>query len=608
VDYNNDFINDNFQADGDSDNDGILNYLDINFPGRTDTNADGKDDRFDMDLDGIVNMLDLDSDNDGITDVMEAGGVDVNGDGKIDNYSDTDGDGFSQNVDANNTGARISGTGLGLNDLDNDGKGCAVDLDSDNDGIPDVVEALGVDGNFDGRQDGFVDANTDGLNDNFINATALIRTGIDINSDGRADSYPYKNFDNDKRANPYDIDADMDGIVDVFEAGFTDSNNDGFIDGAISADGWNTARHGVALNLRNSDTRGNADYLDIDADDDGIPDNVEGQTTLGYILPSYLDNDSDGLDNSYDNTGSFGGRGVFLSDKDMDAIPDYRDLDTDADGQLDIIEGNDFNSNGSGLDDNTTLTLADTDGDGLDNRFDSLNSVTNIRGTSFKMGNGGSYAGDATPGTRSPVQQTLLAQSDRDWRSVGYVLNVQFLNFKGNAQKDIVTLNWDIITSEMIDRFEIERSTDNIRFDKISEINGSFALNVIKHFILNDDISTVSRTFIYYKLKVITIAGESKYSDVVVIKKAMGQLPPTVYPNPATEQVMVRCYAEKDEEISIQLFDKIGRMVLSESFNAKKGMNEFVIENLSQFAAGVYSLHFKQAGKSFTIKLIIQKK
>ena len=56
VDNNNDYINDNFQADGDSDNDGIPNYLDTTFPGRVDSNGDGVDDRFDADKDGIINM------------------------------------------------------------------------------------------------------------------------------------------------------------------------------------------------------------------------------------------------------------------------------------------------------------------------------------------------------------------------------------------------------------------------------------------------------------------------------------------------------------------------------------------------------------------------
>ncbi len=37
---------------------------------------------------------------------------------------------------------------------------------------------------------------------------------------------------------------------------------------------------------RDSDGDGRPDHLDIDKDNDGITDNVEAQTTAGYIAPS----------------------------------------------------------------------------------------------------------------------------------------------------------------------------------------------------------------------------------------------------------------------------------------------------------------------------------
>ena len=62
VNNNNDYINDNFQADGDSDNDGIPNYPMRPSPVGSTRNSDGVDDRFDTDLDGRINaMIDLDS-------------------------------------------------------------------------------------------------------------------------------------------------------------------------------------------------------------------------------------------------------------------------------------------------------------------------------------------------------------------------------------------------------------------------------------------------------------------------------------------------------------------------------------------------------------------
>ncbi|MEP6711893.1 MAG: T9SS type A sorting domain-containing protein [Ferruginibacter sp.] len=609
VDNNGDFINDNFQADGDSDGDGILNYLDIDFPGRIDSNGDGVDDRFDADLDGKINMLDLDSDNDGIPDVVEAGGADANGDGKIDNFSDTDGDGLSQNADANNTGAYNSGMGLGAVDDDGDGVLNEFDLDSDNDGIPDVVEVGGADVDKNGKLDGFVDVNGDGLSDNAINATALLKTGADVNNDGRADSYPFKNMDNDKRANPYDIDSDGDGIVDVIEAGFPDANFDGFIDGARSADGWNTAKHGAALNLRNTDGRGNPDYLDIDSDDDGIPDNIEGQSTAGYKFPSYADSDNDGLDNAYDLApfaASFGGTGIFVYDHDGDAIPDYRDLDTDSDGVPDIVEGNDFNRNGI-ADDNVTLTFLDTDGDGLDNRFDSLNSVIDIRGTSYNMGTGGSTAGDAMPGSRSPVQQTLAIQPDRDWRYAGYLLNVQLLGFSATTiNNNSVYLNWRIITTQSLNRFEIERSTDNRTFVKVGTVTEAVSLNEAQSFSLNDDIGSLNNEVIFYRLKIIATNGQIKYSNVLLVRKSnTNQAKPTLQPNPAADYTSIHFYTAKDNDATVRLIDNLGKTVLIQKQKISKGNNSVLLAGLARFSDGAYSVQIILQDEVITQKLII---
>ena len=392
---------------------------------RVDINADGVNDNSDKDLDGLPNQYDRDSDNDGIPDVVESYGVDTNGDGIIDNFTETDYDGFSQNVDANNSGVNGSGTGLGAPDLDGDGIPNYLDTDSDNDGIPDVIEAGGVDAANNGIVDNFVDVNADGMSDNNFAASALLISGVDVSPvDGRGDNWPNKNIDRDFRPNAYDVDSDGDGIVDVIESGLPDTDLNGIVDGVITpgGNGWSTAVSALgSLGLRNTDGNGNHDYLDIDSDNDGIPDNIEGQSTANYRLPTLTDVDGDGLTLPYDNVpAGFSGTGIAVYDHDVDGTPDYRDLDTDADGLADIVEGNDFNLNGI-PDDNVTLTGLDTDGDGLDNRFDSLTSVLNIKGTSYRMGNLGSFTGDAAPGSRTTVQRTMISQTDRDWRFTSFV-------------------------------------------------------------------------------------------------------------------------------------------------------------------------------------------
>jgi hypothetical protein len=105
----------------------------------------------DFDEDGVINMLDLDSDNDGIYDLFEAGHgqADANNDGVIDGASPA----FGTNglFDLVETVADNAVLNYVLADSDSDGNIDAQELDADNDGCFDVAEAGFRDGNMDGE-------------------------------------------------------------------------------------------------------------------------------------------------------------------------------------------------------------------------------------------------------------------------------------------------------------------------------------------------------------------------------------------------------------------------------------------------------------------------
>jgi hypothetical protein len=611
VDNNIDGVDDRFDAGADADNDTRPNYLDTDFTFDgpfLDANTDGVNDRYDRDLDGIINQYDLDSDNDGVPDVVESYGADSNGDAIIDGYTDADNDGFASNLDVSAGGVAASGVGLGAVDLDGDGVPNYMDLDSDNDGIPDVVESAGNYVPNDGKISGFADVNKDGIADN-LDLSPILRTGvaIDLNTNGRALDFPYKNLDRDLRPNAYDADADGDGIPDVTESGLTDANTDGIADGTLGIDGWSDTVDGLAsLGLRNSDGAGNDNYLDIDADDDGIPDNIEGLSTASYQLPTTTDADGDGLMAPYDNTASFSGSGIIPYDWDTDLSPDYVDLDTDGDGALDVCEGNDWNFNNS-CDEPKTLLGVDTDGDGLDNRFDSLNSVTNIKGTSYKMGNFGNYTGDATPGTKATVQKLTIGQIDRDWRFVGVVLPIQFLNFTANLFQNTTTLNWSLIAEQPLDKFEIERSVDNITFVKIGELSADVTLNSIKSFVTTDDIKGLESTIFYYRINVIGKTGLTRKSKTILVKKGDVKADIIVNPTVANAYTNVRIKADAVGFATLRLVDNYGKILHQQKVTINKGDNYVTLDNLDKFQSGVYSILVNLENKLLSEKLIISR-
>jgi hypothetical protein len=135
--------------------------------------------------------------------------------------------------------------------------------------------------------------------------------------------------DGDGSPNNLDIDSDNDGILDSIE-GTLDTDGDGILD-----------------------------RLDIDSDNDGITDNVEAQSTAGYIAPTGNDTDNDGLDDAYDAVdGITGSLGLTPVNTDGTDNADYRDLNSDNDLFADIAERGDGQP--------TSITSnTDTDKDGL---------------------------------------------------------------------------------------------------------------------------------------------------------------------------------------------------------------------------------------------------
>ena len=187
IDRDNDGIVDAFDAD--SDNDGITDIIEaqgINIAlSGIDANLDGLDDVFtspitpiDSDNDGVLDYLDLDSDNDGVYDLFEAGHTQLDSDlnGTIDNSSTSVG--MNGLVDALETVADNFILNYTVSDLDADTIFSYLDHDSDGDDCTDVIEA------------GYTDAD----NDDFIGSSPVTvnEQGIVI---GITDGYTIPNSD-----------------------------------------------------------------------------------------------------------------------------------------------------------------------------------------------------------------------------------------------------------------------------------------------------------------------------------------------------------------------------------------------------------------------------
>ena len=554
IDDDNDGITDVNESGGydpfdDCDNDGIANYRDAT-PGCTtpagnnqwgkpyqalawsDCNGDGINDFFDFDRDGTLNEQDLDADNDGLLDVTEAR---PGGDPFLlvsnGQITGTDADGNGLLSSADNGDNNPFANGLRAQDFDRDGLPNFLDLDSDGDGITDITEALGM---FDNNG---------------------IASGTDTDGDGILS----ESFGNNSAA--------------------TVDNIEGF--------------GGKGITLLDSDHDGYPNCYDIDSDNDGISDNVEGQPTCSMRLPSGNDCNANGEDDSYDISGcgactkTTGGINPF--DKDFDTVPDYLDTDTDNDGALDINEG-------SGITGNFVVDFTDVDKDGLIGQFDNFNIITatsnftnNVGHKEF--GNNGDYNGPLPTGSVSKLPKSLAGScdvQDRDWRST-QILPLNIIDFNGTENNQQVALKWKVLNEKEVQKYVVERSTDGNQF---SAIGFETALNTNSAtYSFVDNIEGVNASKVFYRIKQENKNGSAYRTHIISFGK--GDLSVNhvrLFPNPVHDFVTVYFYSNEKQRATINIYSLEGKQIQSQMQLIEKGYQSITINHLENLPQGAYLL------------------
>ncbi len=342
----------------------------------------------DTDKDGIIDALDLDDDNDGISTLLE----EKIGTSSL--LSDTDDDGLS---DVDEIGPNTD------KPLDTDGDGIinALDTDDDDDALETITELLL------GTNPLLADSDGDGLSDS-DEIGDLMDQPLDADTDGTIDALDTKdNLDQDGdglsdaleaqlNTDPTKTDTDGDGISDAKEVGLnTDQPLDSDMDGVINvldivddsdsdSDSLTDAQEEKLASNPNKE----------DSDGDGINDNEE----IGNNIDDPLDTDADGIlnlnDADDDNDGLTTlyeieiGTNPLAKDTDGDGVNDKDELgqgenaliDTDNDGKINPVDNDDDND---GLSTLIELSLgsdplnSDTDMDGISDAIEVGEDTTN---------------------------------------------------------------------------------------------------------------------------------------------------------------------------------------------------------------------------------------
>ena len=322
--------------------------------------------------------------------------------------ADSDGDGISDGADNCPT---VANPDQANNDGDSMGDVC--DADDDNDGVADAADNCSR--NFNADQ---VDTDGDGVGD----ACDPTPTG-DADHDGvdnAIDNCPavanpdQSNTDGDTEGDICDADDDSDGVTDADEtaAGSDPLNAASKPEVCDGVD--NDLNEGIDEGFTNTDGDSQADCVDEDDDNDGVPD---ANDAFPLDASESVDTDSDGIGNNAD-TDDDGDQQLDADEgacgsNTLDA--DSRSPDADGDQSPDCVDADDDNDGVGDANDNCPLTAnadqGDNDNDGLGNLCDPTPGAS----CSFE-----SLRADvqAAPGLNEGQRNSLLQKLEAAQRSI----------------------------------------------------------------------------------------------------------------------------------------------------------------------------------------------
>ncbi len=192
----------------------------------------------------------------------------------------------------------------------------------------------------------------------------------------------------------------------------------------------------------------------------------------------------------------------------------------------------------------------------------------------------------------------------------GYVLiswgtiPVELASFTTEAINGVVILKWQTATETNNQGFEIERSLDNINFNKIGFVSGFGSTTEPKSYSYSDQ--SVENGNNYYRLKQIDYDGSYVYSVILKVdfKVFNSYVLEQNYPNPFNPTTVIKYSTPEVSKVMLKLFNLLGEEVAT-LVNEEKVAGNYTVEfNAATLPSGVYFYRI-QAGDFIQIKRML---
>jgi len=178
-------------------------------------------------------------------------------------------------------------------------------------------------------------------------------------------------------------------------------------------------------------------------------------------------------------------------------------------------------------------------------------------------------------------------------------LPITLIDFTVNKTTEGNLLNWT--TSEEVnnDYFEVRKSIDGINFVTIGVVQGNNNTSSLSNYSFVD--GSVSNGTVYYQLIQFDKDGNQSESELVFIGTPLLEKI-EVYPNPSSGQFTISNLFASASNITIKLYDAIGKEIISTTSTTEAGLYKKEID-LTDYTSGVYTIHITTDNESKILKI-----
>lgn len=183
-------------------------------------------------------------------------------------------------------------------------------------------------------------------------------------------------------------------------------------------------------------------------------------------------------------------------------------------------------------------------------------------------------------------------------------LPLDLLSFSGTVKGNSKLLQWSTTNEKNTDYFGLERSENGLSFTTIAKIatTGNNRPDVNQYSYVD---ATGSAPVYYYRLKMVDIGGDFKYSTTLSINTGdLNGFNVNVSPNPFRDQLDMMISADNETSVNVVLTDISSHIVMQKTMPVVKGVNSLQLGQLNGLAKGIYFLRISNDKMTETIKVI----